>query len=92
MGKPVTIDEHFAELAKPEHAGNAFMIGEEMMMERFGGDPDRMPKMPYDYRVYQDVYSGNFMILRPAADGAYAQLSDMVQVFPPAVDRELCQV
>jgi hypothetical protein len=94
MDKPVTIQDHFEALGAPEHVGHAFLIAEEVMQERFGGDAAKLPSMPYDYKVYQDDWSGNFMILRPEADGAYKQLEGMTELprAPEGVDRVVCQV
>ena len=93
MGTPVTVEEHFAELGKPEHVGNAFMLSEEFMRKRFGDDASRMPAMPYDYRVLRDIYSGNVMVLRARADGTYQALSDMEEIpRGDPVDRAACQV
>ncbi len=87
MGKPITIQDHFEALGAPEHVGHAFLIAEEEL-------PSRLPEMPYDYKVYQDDWSGNFMILRPEADGAYKQLEGMTELprVSEGVDRVVCQV
>lgn len=82
----VLISEMFDRLGRPEHVGSAFAITMELIcdFELKGKDGklrlDKLPRPDYEHRILHDQRTDNYMVLRPDAQGQYADIEHTKRV------------